>query len=76
MGFLPDNVHVKYCLEITMEKHCFQVLYSKQGGTELDINLICCSTTVSKGHCIRFISYFQYIAQHEKTVQQEILNFV
>lgn len=29
-----------------------------------------------KAHFIRFIYYFQYITQHEKTVQQEILNFV
>jgi len=58
-----------------MEKH-IHFMYSKQDGTELDINLIYCSTRVSKAHCITLISYFQYINQHEKTVQQEILNFV
>lgn len=59
-----------------MEKYCFHFMYSKQDRRELDINLIYCSTTVSKAHCNRFISYFQYITLHEKTVQQEILNFM
>lgn len=62
--------------EITTEKHCFHFMYSKQEGTEPDINLIYCSTIISKACCIKFISDFQYITQHEKTVQQEIHNFV
>jgi len=59
-----------------MEKHCFHFMYSKQDRTELDINLIYCSPTASKVHCIRFISYFQYVTQHKKSVQQEKLNFM